>query len=66
MQYLDLKNELNFAETYRAEFMSLINELNESDLEVVRIDRKEVGQSKKLGDYHNRMAYHESVHTRQM
>lgn len=63
MQYLDLKNELNFAETYRSEFMSMINELNESDLEVVQIDRKEVGQSKKQGDYLNRMAYDESVHT---
>tara|TARA_R110002072_G_scaffold289032_6_gene455847 strand:+ start:2090 stop:2281 length:192 start_codon:yes stop_codon:yes gene_type:complete len=63
MQYLDLKNELNFSETYRAEFMSMINELNESDLEVVRIDRKEVGQSKKRGGYLNRMAYDESVHT---
>ncbi len=38
----------------------------ESDLENVRIERKEVGQSKKLGDYLNRIAYHESVHTGQM
>jgi len=35
-------------------------------LENVRIERKEVGQSKKLGDYLNRIAYHESVHTGQI
>ena len=44
----------------------MISTLNESDLEHVRIERKEVSQSKKLGDYLNRMAYHESVHTGQM
>ena len=66
MKYTDLKNELNFAETYRADFLSMVNELNESDLENVRIERKEVGQSKKLGDYLNRIAYHESVHTGQI
>ena len=66
MKYTDLKNELNFAETYRADFLSMINGLNESDLENLQIERKEVGQSKKLGDYLNRIAYHESVHTGQM
>ena len=66
MKYTDLKNELNFAETYRADFLSMINGLNESYLENLQIERKEVGQSKKLGDYLNRIAYHESVHTGQM
>lgn len=44
----------------------MINGLKESDLENVRIERKEVGQSKKIGDYLNRIAYHESVHTGQI
>jgi uncharacterized damage-inducible protein DinB len=44
----------------------MINKLNETDLENVQIERKEVGQSKKLGDYLNRIAYHEAVHTGQM
>jgi uncharacterized damage-inducible protein DinB len=44
----------------------MISKLNEFDLENVRIERKEVGQSKKLGGYLNRIAYHESVHTGQM
>ena len=66
VEYSELKNELEFSEKYRTEFLSMINGLKESDLENVRIERKEVGQSKKLGDYLNRIAYHESVHTGQI
>jgi uncharacterized damage-inducible protein DinB len=66
LKYLDLKNELDFSQKYRVEFLNMINELNESDLEDIRIERKEVGQSKKLGDYLNRIIYHESVHTGQL
>lgn len=66
LKYSDLKNELEFSKKYRTEFLSMISELKESDLENVRIERKEVGQSKNLGDYLNRIAYHESVHTGQM
>ena len=66
LKYSDLKNELEFSEKYRTEFLSMISQLKESDFENVRIERKEVGQSKKLGDYLNRIAYHESVHTGQM
>lgn len=66
LKYVDLNCELDFAEKYRTNFLSMISGLNESDLENIRIERKEVGQSKKLGDYLNRIAYHESVHTGQM
>ena len=66
LKYTDLKNELDFAENYRVDFLNMIKGLNETDLESMRIERKEVGQSKKLGDYLNRMAYHESVHTGQL
>lgn len=66
LKYSNLKNELNFSEKYQTGFLSMISELKESDLENVKIERKEVGQSKKLGDYLNRIAYHESVHTGQM
>lgn len=64
--YSDLKSELNFAQKYRADFINMIKNLNESDLKNIRVERKEVGQSKILGDYLNRIAYHESVHTGQM
>jgi len=66
LNYSDLKNELNFAEKYRMDFLNMIKGLDELDLENVRIERKEVGQSKTLCDYLNRIAYHESVHTGQM
>lgn len=66
LEYSDLKNELEFSEKYRAEFLETISNLNESDLERIKIERKEVGQSKQLGDYLNRIAYHESVHTGQV
>jgi uncharacterized damage-inducible protein DinB len=66
LEYSDLKNELNIAEKYRENFIDMIKVLNESDLDNIRIERKEVGQSKKLGDYLNRIVYHESVHTGQM
>ncbi|RZJ81800.1 MAG: DinB family protein [Flavobacterium sp.] len=66
LAYSDLKNELEFSEKYRVEFLEMISNLNESDLEHIKIERKEVGQSKQLGDYLNRIAYHESVHAGQM
>ncbi len=66
LKYSGFKNELEFSEKYRTEFLNMISGLKEADLENVRIERKEVGQSKKLGDYLNRIAYHESVHTGQM
>ncbi len=66
LKYIDLKSELEFAESYRVDFLNMIKGLGEADFETIRIERREVGQSKKLGDYLNRMAYHESVHTGQM
>lgn len=66
LEYSDLTNELEFSAEYRASFLKMIRELKESDLESVRIERKEVGQSKILGDYLNRIAYHEAVHMGQM
>ncbi|RZN82864.1 MAG: DinB family protein [Winogradskyella sp.] len=66
LEYSDIDNELNFAEAYRAKFIKMIEGFNELDLQTIRIERSEVGQSKILGDYLNRIAYHESVHTGQM
>ena len=66
LKYTDIENELKFAEKYRVKFMKMIEELNEFDLENVKINRIEVGQNKSLGDYLNRIAYHETVHTGQM
>ncbi len=65
-KYTNLENELVFSEKYRTDFLRMIRELKETDMDTIRIERKEVGQSKKLGDYLNRIAYHESVHTGQL
>lgn len=66
LDYVNVENELEFAEKYRKSFITMITGLQESDLENIRIERREVGQSKTLGDYLNRIAYHESVHAGQM
>lgn len=66
LRYRDVDHELQFAEKYRLEFLKMIKSLSESDLEAIKIERSEVGQSKKLGDYLNRIVYHESVHTGQL
>lgn len=66
LKYSHVENELEFAERYRTDFLKMINGLDDSDLQNISIERKEVGQSKTLGDYLNRIAYHESVHTGQM
>ncbi|WBX71097.1 DinB family protein [Tenacibaculum retecalamus] len=66
LEYADLKDEIMFSEKYRTHFLNMIKGLQESDLINIKIERKEVGQSKILGDYLNRIAYHEAVHTGQM
>lgn len=66
LTYTDLENEITFSKKYRAEFLNMINDLNETDLKNIKIERKEVGQNKILGDYLNRIAYHEAVHTGQL
>ncbi len=66
LPYQDLEYEIDFSETYRAKFINMIKTLKESDLEKIKIERSEVNQSKILGDYLNRIAYHESVHTGQL
>lgn len=66
LPYHNLKSELNFAKTYRQDFLKMIKGLQEVELTTIRIERKEVGQSKLLGDYLNRIAYHEAVHTGQL
>lgn len=65
-KYSDVNHELRLAEKYRTQFIDMVKNLREGELENVEIVRTEVGQRKKLGDYLNRMAYHESVHAGQM
>ncbi len=64
--YTNLEDELQFANTYRESFISMITSCTEEDLENIIINRTEVDQKKQLGDYLNRTAYHEAVHTGQL
>ncbi len=64
--YSDLHAELSFAQPYRDDFMRTIQSFSPEDLSTIEIIRSEVGQRRKLGDYLNRIAYHESVHTGQL
>ena len=66
LEYIDVQHELYIAAEYHNRFIAMIKDLSEADLSEIKIERREVGQSKILGDYLNRIAYHESVHTGQM
>jgi len=64
--YSDLQTELDFAKPFRENFIKTINEFNSDDFSTIEIIRSEKGQRRRLGDYLQRIAYHEAVHTGQM
>jgi uncharacterized damage-inducible protein DinB len=64
--YSDVEAELRFAQPYRDRFITLLQQLKPEELNTVEIVRKEKGQRRFLGDYVNRIAYHESVHAGQL
>ncbi|MDD7886199.1 DinB family protein [Flavivirga sp. 57AJ16] len=66
LPYKSIEKELEFAKPYRESFMNMIKNFNTEDFESIIIKRTEVGQKKILGDYLNRIAYHEAVHCGQM
>ncbi|MGI8580956.1 MAG: DinB family protein [Chitinophagaceae bacterium] len=62
---IGLEDELKFAEPFRNEFVNMVRSLSEKDLDSIEIIGKEKTQTRKLGDYLLRAAYHESVHAGQ-
>lgn len=64
--YTNIQDEIDFAKPYRAKFIETINSFSIEELENEEIIRSEVGQRRKLGDYLNRIAYHEAIHTGQL
>jgi uncharacterized damage-inducible protein DinB len=66
LPFSDLQAELDFAQPFRAAFLSEIAAFSEADLANIEIVRREKGQRRKLGDYLLRIAYHEAVHTGQL
>ncbi len=66
LEYTNVLDELSFAKLHKDSFYEMIEELSETDLKDIVIRREEVNQEKKLGDYLNRMVYHEAVHMGQL
>lgn len=64
--YTNLQAELDFAKPFRLSFVETIKEFSPTDLSTIEIIRKEKGQRRRLGDYLQRIAYHEAVHTGQL
>lgn len=66
LAYSNLNHELDIAKEYRKSFIMMLEHLSAEDLKNIVIERKAQGQKRKLGDYLNRIAYHEAVHQGQM
>jgi uncharacterized damage-inducible protein DinB len=64
--YTNIQDEIDFTASFRAKFIETIQSFSEDELENSEIIRSEVGQRRKLGDYLNRIAYHEAIHTGQL
>lgn len=64
--YVDLETELGFAAPFRAAFLNAIKKFSPEDLSNIEIIRSEKDQRRRLGDYLQRIAYHEAVHAGQM
>jgi uncharacterized damage-inducible protein DinB len=64
--YTNLEDELQFATPFRKLFFDAVRCFDSYDLSSIEIIRSEKGQRRKLGDYLQRVAYHEAVHAGQM
>lgn len=62
---ISLEDELTFAVPYRNEFLNMVRSFSAKDLDTIEIIGKAKTQTRKLGDYLLRAAYHESVHAGQ-
>ncbi len=64
--YTNVQDELDFAKPYREQFLQTVQSFSNEDFSTIEIIRTEKNQRRKLGDYLQRIAYHEAVHTGQM
>jgi uncharacterized damage-inducible protein DinB len=64
--FTSIQDELDFSKPFRDKFIDTVKSFSAEDLTDIEIIRSEKGQQKKLGDYLQRIAYHEAVHTGQM
>lgn len=64
--FTDLQSELDFSQPFRINFLNTLKEFSSEEFSTIEIIRSEKGQRRKLGDYLQRIAYHEAVHAGQM
>lgn len=64
--FTTVKDELEYSNPFRNEFIGYIKSIDVSDLENIKIDRSDVGYIRSLGDMLLRIDYHESIHTGQL
>jgi uncharacterized damage-inducible protein DinB len=64
--YTNVQDELDFANPYREKFLQAVQSFSNQDFYTVEIIRTEKNQRRILGDYLQRIAYHEAAHTGQM
>jgi uncharacterized damage-inducible protein DinB len=63
--FIHLNDELQFAAPYRNEFITMVRSFSPEDLNTIEVKGRGVTQTRTLGDYLLRAAYHESVHAGQ-
>jgi len=64
--FSSVEAELAFSAPYRKQFEEMLSQLADEDLNLVEIDRSDVGYKRKLGDFLLRAVYHEAVHCGQL
>ncbi|MBB5620825.1 putative damage-inducible protein DinB [Pedobacter cryoconitis] len=63
--FTSVSEEIEFSKPFRKVFLECIRSFSADDLSGIIIIRKELGQLRNLGDFIQRIAYHEAVHTGQ-
>jgi uncharacterized damage-inducible protein DinB len=65
-EWTTVDDEIEFARSYRKEFLDYIRSLSDDDMAEKKVDRSERGYVRPFGDFVLRIGYHESVHAGQM
>jgi uncharacterized damage-inducible protein DinB len=64
--FISISDEIDFADVHRKKFIETLQSFSEDDFTHIQITRADIGQTRNLGDFLLRVAYHESVHAGQL
>ena len=64
--YTNVADEITFAEPHRQKFLEFVASFTDEDLTTKKIERRDKGYVRTVGDFLLRVAYHESVHAGQV